>query len=171
MSPQLFRGRNVVEARRAALEQLGPEAVVLTTRSVTRNGIGGWFGASDVELAATLPETPHDARPAADPPAHFAPGAYLTGTAAKSVSDVAALRAELKGDLRSLKSMLAKSGDSAELAAEIAQLRELVETIAGTKPGRDRAAADLRSFGIEGPVVQAIARALKGKDYGDAALR
>jgi flagellar biosynthesis protein FlhF len=172
MSPQLFRGRNVVEARRAALEQLGPEAVVLTTRSVARTGIGGWFGASDVELAATLPENSHEAPPAADPPAHFAPGAYLTGTAAtKPISDVAALRAELKGDFRSLKTMLAKTGDSAELAAEIAQLRELVETIVGTKPGRDKAAADLRSFGIEGPVVQAIARALKGKAYGDASLR
>ena len=56
MSPQLFRGRTVIEAHRAALQQLGPEAVVLTTRSVSRSGLRGWFGGSDVELAATLPK-------------------------------------------------------------------------------------------------------------------
>ena len=172
MSHQIFRGRNVVEAHRAAREQLGPEAVVLTTRFVARTGIGGWFGASDIELAATLPDQTQDARSSGELSARFAPGAYLTGAASpKSASDVAALRAELKGDLRSLKTMLAKSGDSADLAAEIAQLRELVETMTGPKPGRDKAAADLRALGIEGPAVQAIGRALKGKAYGASALR
>src|ERR1700690_1848539 len=172
MSPQLFRGRNVVEAHRAALERLGPEAVVLTTRSVSRPGIGGWFGASDIELAATLPDSTRGAGPAVEPQVHFAPGAYATATASpKSPSDVAALRAELKGDLRSLKTMLAKSGDSGDLAEEIAQLRELVEGLAGAKPGRDKVAVVLRALGIEGPAVQAIGRALKGKEYGEAALR
>ncbi len=172
MSPQLFRGRNVVEAHRAALEQLGPEAVVLTTRSVARPGIGGWFGASDIELAATLPDPTQDDRPAIEAHGHFAPGAYLAAAAApKSASDVAALRAELKGDLRSLKSMLAKSGDSAELASEIALLRELVEGLAGAKPSRDKVTADLRALGIEGPAVQAIVRTLKGKLYGEGTVR
>jgi len=172
MSPQLFRGRNVVEAHRAALEQLGPEAVVLTTRSVSRPGIGGWFGASDIELAATLPQPARGAASTGEPHGLFAPGAYEAATASpKSASDVAALRAELKGDLRSLKTMLAKSGDSGDLAAEIAQLRELVEGLAGAKPGRDKVAAALRALGIEGPAVQAVVRALKGRPYDEAALR
>jgi flagellar biosynthesis protein FlhF len=172
MSTQLFRGRNVVEAHRAALEQLGPEAVVLTTRSVARHGIGGWFGAAEVELAARLPDPTQVAAFTIDRHVHFAPGAYSSAAASpKPPSDVAALRAELKGDLRSLKTMLVKSGESGDLAAEIAQLRELVESLAGAKPTRDKAAADLRALGIEGPAVQAIGRALKGKAYSEAALR
>jgi flagellar biosynthesis protein FlhF len=170
MSPQVFRGRNVVEAHRAALDQLGPEAVVLTTRSVARSGIGGWFGASDIELAAILPE----ATPGAPPPATvpFAPGAYATVVKSQpSAPDVAALRAELKGDIRSLKTLLARSDDSSDLAAEIAQLRELVEGLAAGKPGRDKVTAQLRELGIEGPACNAIARALKGKTDSAAALR
>jgi flagellar biosynthesis GTPase FlhF len=42
---QVFRGRNLVEARRAAERALGPDAVVLTTRKVPRRGFMGWFGA------------------------------------------------------------------------------------------------------------------------------
>jgi flagellar biosynthesis protein FlhF len=170
MSPQVFRGRNVVEAHRAALDQLGPEAVVLTTRSVARAGIGGWFGASDIELAAIPPE----ATPGAPPPATvpFAPGAYATVVKSQPAApDVAALRAELKGDIRSLKALLAKSDDSSDLAAEIAQLRELVEGLAAGKPGRDKMTALLRELGIEGPACNAIARALKGKADSAAALR
>jgi flagellar biosynthesis protein FlhF len=172
MSPQLFRGRNVVDAHRAALEQLGPEAVVLTTRSVSRRGIGGWLGASDIELAAMLPDSARGVDPAVEPPGRFAPGAYAAASpSSKSASDVAALRAELKGDLRSLKTMVAKSGESGELAAEIAQLRELVEGLAGAKPGRDKVGTVLRALGIEGPAVQAIVRALKGKPPEEAAIR
>jgi flagellar biosynthesis protein FlhF len=172
MSPQLFRGRNVVEAHRAALEQLGPGAVVLTTRSVARPGIGGWFGASDVELAATLPDPTQGVSLAVESHGHFAPGAYVSAPASpKPPSDVAALRAELKGDFRSLKTMLAKSGDSGDLADEIAQLRELVEGLAGAKPGRDKASTDLRALGIEGPAVQAIVRAVKGKAHDATAMR
>jgi flagellar biosynthesis protein FlhF len=170
MSPQVFRGRNVVEAHRAALDQLGPEAVVLTTRTVTRRGVGGWFGASDIELAATLPEQTPSVAPAAAVP--FAPGAYATAVKANSpATDVAALRAELKGDIRSLKALLSKSDNSTDLAAEIAQLRELVEGLAATKPGRDKATALLRDLGIEGPAFTAIVRALKGKADCGAALR
>lgn len=172
MSPQVFRGRTVVEAHRAVYEQLGPEAVVLTTRSVTRSGIGGWFGASDVEVAATLPQPmPAAAAPATDVP--FAPGVYKTAAATAAVpasADVAALRAELKGDIRTLKTMIAKSADAGDLASEIAQLRELVEGMAGAKPRKDKLVAQVQALGIEGPALAAILRSLKGKD-GDSSLR
>jgi flagellar biosynthesis protein FlhF len=171
MTPQVFRGRTALEAHNAALEQLGPEAVVLTTRSVARSGIGGWFGAADIELAATLPHSAQDsARSTADVP--FARGAYLNVAASlTSPSDVAAVRAELKGDIRSLKTMLAKSADSTDLAAEIGQLRELVEGLAGAKPRRDKVVAQLHALGIEGPALNAIVRALKGRGDGASASR
>ncbi|HEY4014497.1 MAG TPA: hypothetical protein VGM06_14245 [Polyangiaceae bacterium] len=173
MSPQLFRGRTVIEAHRAALQQLGPEAVVLTTRSVSRPGVRGWFGGSDVELAATLPKpipgvtvktTPSDTP--------FAPGVYTNNAASRATTnDVAALRAELKGDIRSIKTMIAKSADSSDLVSEIAQLRELVEGLAGGKPRRDKSVAQLQSMGIEGPALAALVRTLKGKPDASASLR
>jgi flagellar biosynthesis protein FlhF len=172
MSPQVFRGRTVIEAHRAALEQLGPEAVVLTTRSVARSGVRGWFGASDIELAATLPQPSSDTTPAPSLAARFAPGVYATVAAARSTTaDVAALRAELKSDIRSLKTMIARTADSGDLAAEIAQLRDLVEGIAGAKPRRDKTVTHLQSLGLEGPALGVIVRALKGKPEGAAAVR
>ncbi len=170
MSPQVFRGRTVVEAHRAALEQLGPEAIVLTTRAVARPGLRGLFGASDVELAATLPKAMPGTTLPAIGDAPFARGAYATASKERPASDVAALRAELKGDIRSLKTMIAKSSDSADLASEIAQLRELVEGIAGTKPRRDKALSQIQAMGIEGPAFTALARAIKGKPDAAAAL-
>jgi flagellar biosynthesis protein FlhF len=172
MSPQVFRGRTALEAHRAVLEQLGPEAVVLTTRSVVRPGIGGWFGASDIEIAATLPKPMPAAAFAQPTDFPFAPGVYKTVAAAagQSSPDVAALRAELKGDIRTLKTMLAKSADAGDLASEIAQLRELVEGMAGPKPRRDKLVAQVQALGIEGPALGAILRSLKGKDE-DSSLR
>jgi flagellar biosynthesis protein FlhF len=176
MSPQVFRGRTVVEAHRAALEQLGPEAVVLTTRSVARSGVGGWFGASEIELAATLPQTFPGTNGGPMPEAHFAPGVYSTVASSHSAhsvanSGVAALRAELKGDIRSLKTLISRSSDSADLVSEIAQLRELVEGLAGAKPRRDKMFTQLQLIGLEGPASSAILRLLKGKPDGAAALR
>jgi flagellar biosynthesis protein FlhF len=172
MNPQVFRGRTVFEAHRAALEKLGPEAVVLTTRSVARAGIGGWLGGSDVEIAATVRQrSPSSAGPGGLD-ARFAAGAYVMASGVPAVSsDVAALRTELKGDIRSLKTMLAKTSDSSDIATEIAQLRELVEGLAGAKPRRDRVAAQLRSLGIEGTVATMIARSLKGKGDSPAMVR
>jgi flagellar biosynthesis protein FlhF len=171
MNAQVFRGRTAIEAHRAALEQLGPEAIVLTTRSVTRTGVGGWFGASDIEIAATLPERSAIPVRSAVSEARFAPGAYANSMSRESKSEVAALRAELKGDIRSLKTMLVKSGDSADLASEIAQLRELVEALSGAQPRRDKALVQLRALGVEGPACNAIVRALRGKGDAETALR
>ena len=172
MSPQVFRGRNVVEAHRAALEALGPEAIVLTTRTVARRGIVGWFGGSHVELSATLPDPKVPASAVAAVETPFAPGAYAADRAARRpASDVTALRAELKGDLRSLKTMLSKSGDAGDLAAEIAQLREMIEGMTAAKPQRDKATAQLQALGIEGPALIAMARSLRGRSGGASTVR
>src|SRR5688500_20374089 len=61
-----FRRETVKEALRAVREELGPAALVLSTRVVAAHGMRGWFGARVVEV------TDADARPAVsdDRPAH-----------------------------------------------------------------------------------------------------
>jgi flagellar biosynthesis protein FlhF len=97
---------------------------------------------------------------------------YASDPASRPVkSDVAALRAELKGDLRSLKTMLSKTDDAADLAAEIAQLREMIEGMTAHKPARDKATAQLQALGIEGPALTTMTRSLRGRTCSASTLR
>jgi flagellar biosynthesis protein FlhF len=160
----------LAEARRAAQNKLGADAVVLTTRTIKRGGVGGLFAGAEYEVAA-LP-------PSADPPSRkavtaFAAAAYNghAAPAAIQTGDVSALRAELKGDIRALKAMLAKADGSSWLAGEIASLRELMETMAPATARADKSTGRLRALGIEGPAATAIARALKGRPATAEALR
>src|ERR1041385_91312 len=59
-----FRRETVQEALRAAREELGPGALVLSTRVVAAPGARGWFGRRHVEVTAAA-ERPHvsDIRP------------------------------------------------------------------------------------------------------------
>jgi flagellar biosynthesis protein FlhF len=167
----MFRGRTVADARRAAFEKLGPDAVVLVTRTVRRPGIGGLLGGSDVEIAALVQEPAAYPSPVKAPDVPFARGVYLDPPKAPPPGDVSALRAELKGDIRSLKTMLAKSDELPQVAAEIAQLRELVEALTEKTPAqKDKIGGLLRTFGIEGPAAVALARKLR-KAAGAASLR
>jgi flagellar biosynthesis protein FlhF len=172
MNAQVFRGKTVAEAHRAACAKLGLAAVVLTTRPVRKGGIAGLFGGSDIEIAAIVPE-PGDG-PELAPPADvpFARGVYAV-PAARPVNDVAALRAELKGDIHALRHALAKSEEMPAVVSEIAELRELIEGLSENtlRPARgDKTALLLRNLGIEGPVASLLARSLK-KAGGDSALR
>ena len=47
-----FRRETVKEALRAVREELGPEALVLSTRVIAAPGMKGWFGARLVEVTA-----------------------------------------------------------------------------------------------------------------------
>ncbi len=159
MTAQVFRGRTLADARRALVERLGPEAVVLTTRAVRRAGLGGMLGGSDVEIAALAAEPAAAPRAAADVP--FAKSVYVDPPKAQA-NDVAALRAELKGDIRALKSMLSKGDEWPQMMEEIAQLREIVEGLAESRATRgDKIAAQLRALGVEGPGAAQLARKLK----------
>jgi flagellar biosynthesis protein FlhF len=160
MTAQVFRGRTLADARRAVFDKLGPEAVVLTTRAVRRNGLGGVLGGSDVEIAALATEPAPAPRTAAEVP--FAKGVYVEPPRAAVKDDVAALRAELKGDIRALKTMLTKDNEWPQVVEEIAQLRELVEGLAKAKTTKsDKVIAQLQALGIEGPGATAIARKLR----------
>ncbi len=163
MNDQVFRGRTLAEARLAAFQKLGPAAVVLTTRSVARGGIGGWFGASDVEIAARLPAALRAGSPVAPSDVPFAEGAYAERAARTPGSELAALRAELKADIRAMKTLLTETNGSASLAGEIEHLRGLIEGLTGSKSSRDKVTARLRAIGIEGAAATALARALRGK--------
>ncbi len=171
MNAQVFRGRTVADARRAAVAKLGTDAVVLTTRPVRRGGVAGWLGGSEVEIAAIMPE-PENELPSVESDVPFARAAYAEKAAPVS-NDVAALRAELKGDIRALRNIMAKAEDMPQVASEIAQLRELIEGLSEAAPRTqkgDKGAARLRALGIEGPPAVALARTLR-KAEGDAPLR
>ena len=53
---QIFRGRTLMEARRAAEQAFGGSAVLLTTREVRRPGLAGFLGTTEVEVVAAAPE-------------------------------------------------------------------------------------------------------------------
>lgn len=53
-----YRRKTVKEALRAVREDLGPEALVLSTRLVPAPGVTGWFGARAVEVTAAAERQP-----------------------------------------------------------------------------------------------------------------
>ena len=55
---QVFRGRTLTEARRAAVQALGGGAVLLTTREVRSPGLAGLLGNREVEIVAAPPDPP-----------------------------------------------------------------------------------------------------------------
>jgi flagellar biosynthesis protein FlhF len=65
-----YRRETVKEALRAVREDLGPNALILSTRMVTATGVRGWFGARVVEVTAaaerpTMSESRHVDEPVA----------------------------------------------------------------------------------------------------------
>jgi flagellar biosynthesis protein FlhF len=65
-----FRRETVKEALRAVREELGPDALVLSTRVVAAPGVKGWFGRRVVEVtaAAERPAVSEDRHVASEPP-------------------------------------------------------------------------------------------------------
>jgi flagellar biosynthesis protein FlhF len=171
MSVQIFRGRTVSEARRAAVAQIGAGAVVVTTRTVRKPGVAGWFAGSEVEIAAMAPGDGEGTSMDRNKAVPFAAGVYEVAPAAVRTPDVSALRAELKGDIRALKTMLAKADENSWLSAEIGALRELLEGMNAAQPRRDKVTPFLAAIGLEGPAATVVARALKGKALDLQALR
>jgi flagellar biosynthesis protein FlhF len=173
MSVQIFRGRTVTEARRAAVARMGADAVVVTTRTVRKPGVAGWFAGSEIELAAMPAGDEHalTERTEKGKVVPFAAGVYSVPPPTNKGPDIASLRAELKGDIRALKTMLAKTDDSSWLSAEIGALRELLEGMSAAQPRRDRVAAFLQTIGLEGPAATVVARSLKGKALDGESLR
>jgi flagellar biosynthesis protein FlhF len=190
---QVFRGRTLVEARRAAEAALGPDAVVLTTRKVPRQGLMGWLGASDVEVAATggvLPRQPVALAPVPNRAPTGAPSGSLpfSHDARKSSApppavreDLASLRNELRSELRSVRSHLDRmpassdsppSPDWSVLEGEIAGLRLMVERIvvSGVQ-GSEGAEGLVRAIGVEGAAAAGLVKAMRSKALDGATAR
>ena len=177
---QVFRGRTLTEARRAAFEALGGGAVLLTTREVRKPGFAGFLGSKEIEVVAEAPT--RVVTPPASPAVHptpvprrpegiFALGAYRPSTAPTDAAatsatapaaSVATLRTELRTELRALKAAVTQPERiPADLLAELAALRVAVEEVAQEPRKGDRVAALLRSRGIEGPVATLLTRSMK----------
>jgi flagellar biosynthesis protein FlhF len=159
MTTQVFRGKTLSDARERAFQALGKGAVILTTRDVKR----GMFGGRDVEIAAAamgsdLP-APASMRP-------FASGAYgeassRRGSKPEERDMVAALRAEVRCEIRALKFAVAKTPPPPEpLMSELGAIREALDHLA---PARrpDSIARVITARGIEGPASLALARAMR----------
>jgi flagellar biosynthesis protein FlhF len=172
MNVQVFRGRTLKEAQHAAMQKLGSEVMILTTRTVSRTGLSGLLGGSEIEIAAVVAAKDAAPRSAESPALRFAPGAYAAPAPKPTGGDVSALRAELKGDIRSLKQMIARSEDSSVLVNELGEIKDMIESMGQKAPRADKAAAArIRSLGIEGPVAAALVRALKGKPLDSDVMR
>lgn len=140
--------------------------MVVTTRQVRRTGVSGLLGGFDVEIAAAT------APPPEPPPRHkgpFALGAYLPAPPRVPVigaesPELAALRTELRGELRAMRVVLGRSTSPAsapnDLAAEIVAIRETLELLAPWSRKADKTAARLRAMGIEGAAAAHLSRAV-----------
>jgi flagellar biosynthesis protein FlhF len=166
MTPQIFRGSTLTEARRAAEAALGQGAVLHTTRAVPRTGLMGWLGARDFEVSATPPEPELPALPPAPAPAPASPSrrsftlaAYQEPAPAPSNSDLAALRSALRAELRA-EHAFAQEGASTAMESEIAALRAALEAMNDSDLG-GASGRMLRAAGIEGRAASAIAAALR----------
>lgn len=178
---QVFRGRTLLEARRAAEESLGGGAVLLTTREVRRPGLAGLLGTRDVEVVAAAPDPP----PPPPAPARrtttnlFARGAYAPNemreppasassnpsVSANAAANVNTLRAELRAELRAIKGAMNRPERVApEILAELAALRAAIEEATPEHLAGEAMGALLRQQGLDGPAATAIARVMRHDD-------
>ncbi len=73
MQVKRYRTPTVREALALAREELGPQALVLSTRMVSAGGVRGWLGGREVELTAMVPTPVSENRPPAPSAAHARP--------------------------------------------------------------------------------------------------
>jgi flagellar biosynthesis protein FlhF len=165
MTTQVFRGKTLLDAREQAFQALGRGAVILTTREVRRAGLGGVFGGTDVEVAAAVVGRP-DPEPSRTSERPFAHNAYMQGPARPAATteerdSIAALRAEVRCEMRALKLAMARAPAAPDsLMTELAGIRELLDQVAPTSRA-DRVAKFVASRGIEGAAATAVARAMR----------
>ena len=99
----------------------------------------------------------------------FASSVYAEEDLVPAPDPIALLRAELRGEIRSIKANLGRppSNPSTDVAVEMSAIRESLEQIVGKS---DRSAALVRAHGIEGGAALALARATRAKGDDAAGL-
>ncbi len=121
-----FQAANMREALAKIKRELGPEAMVISTRQVRR----GFLGTGVEVTAAVDVDEPEPQGLAALPPASAS--SVMSSSAALAEEDVERIMAPLRSELRSLRSMLRTSGEarqSDELRRELAAMRRALATI------------------------------------------
>ena len=190
MTPQIFRGTTLIEARRAAVRALGEGAVLHTTRVVARAGVMGWFGMRDFEVSATPAEdelpalppatehTPHSTAPASQPRRVFSSAVYrdpepaqAAAPAETETSDVMALRAALRAELRVDQALASRDqGLTPAIEAELSALRAAIDAMNEGDSAAGAAGRLLRAAGIEGKAATLVSAALRSNDTPGATL-
>jgi|CZKU01.1.fsa_nt_gi flagellar biosynthesis protein FlhF len=173
MTTQVFRGRTLDEARKAASDALGKDAVVLTTRHRRRSGMAGLLGGMDCEIAAAVVNTPPAAPVTSNAPkGPFASSAYAPAERGPTRDPIAALRSELRAELRAAKVNQERPTPAAppDLARDIAAIREQLDQLTPTPPRGDKATALVRVTGIEGRAAAALSRAMRARKEGAVGL-
>jgi flagellar biosynthesis protein FlhF len=99
----------------------------------------------------------------------FASSVYAEEDLVPAPDPIALLRAELRGEIRSIKAGLGRppSSPTSDVAVEMGAIREALEQIVGRS---DRSAALVRAHGIEGGAALALARAMRAKGDDAAGL-
>lgn len=179
-SPQVFRGRTLDEARRAAQVALGDGAVIVSTREVRRPALLGLVARSSLEAYAVPPEPPKPA-PAAQRSGVFATAVYRperedARLGGELGEELASLRAELRREIRGVRQTVAAASAQREasmLESELEYVRASIEALREESSGsrRDAVGSLLRERGIEGLAAAMISRALRGRKLAGDAVR
>lgn len=172
-----FRGRSLDDARKQAKETLGEDLTLVASRRIPREGMMGFFGAEEYEVTALARPRPGAPLPPPSTQHPFAASVRTTDTLPpRSDSDLVALRSEVRNEVRSLRSLIAKATSSEAPSAsahgiedELAQLRDLLTDLAVEKNAPAHIKKKLAALGIEGDAARAITnrmRALGGSSEG-----
>ncbi len=179
MTPQIFRGRTLDEARRAAQVSLGDEAVIVTTRELRRPALLGLVSRSTFEVAALPPEPPKASNSGASATRSgvFAAANYQRDEGRPAFGEeIASLRAEMRREIRGVRQSVAyatTSRESPALEAELELVRLSLDLLReeAANGRRDPSQTMLRELGIEGHAAAMIGRALRGRRLSGEALR
>ncbi len=177
-SVETFRGTSLEEARKAAQKELGRDFTVLATRRIPRDGVFGFFGAEEYEVTALKKQEP--VAPVNNHP--FAHMAREAGpTTGSSPSELSAIRNEVRTEVRSLRSLIAKSASDAphdssarqSLESEIAELREMLAEIQNERETPAQIKRRVAAIGIEGSAARTVIAKMRehGTSGSDADLR
>jgi flagellar biosynthesis protein FlhF len=157
-----FEAGDMRQALRRVRRELGPDAVILSTRALPREkGLRGWLGRGAVRVMASAPAP---RRAASAPPAllgRIEPAAPVPTPPGDAVLQQTV--APLVAELRSLRDAV---GEREDLRSEVAQIRSLLTSWLGAAPFPEDAEGEaarrlfhfLLSRGIDEPLARSLAQ-------------
>ena len=160
-SVSTYRGSSLEDARKAAQKDLGPHFTVLATRRIPREGVFGFFGAEEYEVTALKKHEP-------EAPVNLHPFARIAREAemstASSPSELSAIRNEVRTEVRSLRSLIARTASDVPhdasvrrgLESEIAELREMLADLRSERETPAQIKRRVATIGIEGSAARTV---------------